>query len=597
MDQNQNVYTTESKDLRSALTKPRDVQLFLGLENMLPRFSPSERFLLYILTVALAASTLVFLAKLNAASSVTVPVDGGAIEEGVMGSARFINPLLAISEADKDLTALVYSGLTRVSPDGSIIPDLTSAYEISPDGLTYTFTLRPDLEFHDGTPVTASDVVFTVHAAQNADIRSPRRADWDGVTVAAPDDHTVIFTLPRPYAPFLENTTLGILPAHVWQDISTEEFPFSPVNIKPIGSGPYRIHAVHTDPTDVTTGYELRPFKKFALGKPHIKKILITFFPNETALVDAWNSGVIDSFAGASPSELVRLDDSARVIQTPLPRVFGVFLNQGHATVLANASVREALAVAVNKQELIDSVLHGYASPLSGPIPVGVLSQASTSTSEEVTETFTGAEDARAILEEGGWTFDEEAGLWVRGKNGEQKLQFAISTADSPELTAVAETLTSMWQAAGIHVELHVYPISELNTNIIRPRAYDALLFGEVVGRSLDLFAFWHSSQRNDPGLNLALYTNSKADTLLADARATTNRKEREALYGSFAEIIEEERPAIFLFAPHLIYVLPSKVQGAEFGALVSASERFLNVHEWYTDTERVWSIFTNVSE
>lgn len=598
MDQTEDSYGAESANLRAALVKPRGIRFLSYFENILPRLSPGERLLLYILTVILAASTLVFLAGVNEKASVMVPVDGGSLTEGVIGSARFINPLLAISEADKDLSQLVYSGLTRVAPDGSIVPDLASAYEISKDGLSYTFTLRPNLNFHDGKPLTASDIIFTIHAAQNPDIRSMRRADWEGVTVTAPDEHTIVFSLPQSYAPFLENTTLGILPAHLWENISAEEFPFSPLNIKPIGSGPYKIANIETEKTGVATSYALIPFKNFALGAPHLKKITFLFFSNETDLVDAWNAGRIDSFAGVSSSELSRLEDTAHIVRASLPRVFGVFFNQGHAKVLANASVRAALDAAIDKEQLVNSVLDGYATPLDGPIPSGVLGALTVSKDTAASgteESFNGAEEARAILKRGGWEFNEEAGEWQKGSKGEQKLSFVLATADSPELTATAQAVIAMWQAAGIHVELHVYPISELNTNIIRPRAYDAILFGEVVGRSLDLFAFWHSSQRNDPGLNLALYTNAKADTLLADARATTDRKEREALYNSFAKIIKEEQPAIFLFTPQFIYVLPEKVRGVELGALVTASERFLSVHEWYTDTERVWNIFTGI--
>ena len=146
-------------------------------------------------------------------------------------------------------------------------------------------------------------------------------------------------------------------------------------------------------------------------------------------------------------------------------------------------------------------------------------------------------------------------------------------------------------------MDVRVYPLSELNTNVIRPRAYEAILFGEVVGRTADLFAFWHSSQRNDPGLNLALYANSKVDALLSSARATTDEKNREKLYGQFAAAIEKDRPAVFLYAPEFIYVVPQRLRGIELGSLSSAAERFLNVYRWYTDTERVWSIFTDAAQ
>lgn len=590
MESSPDAYSHEPiSDMKEAPLARRRFPRLSDFEGILKTFSPSERLLFYCLTVILAISTLALLAGANARASVTVPSPGGTLTEGVLGTARFINPLLAITEADRDLSTLVFSGLTRISSDGSVIPDLASSYQISEDGTTYTFTLRDNLTFHNGAPLTAEDVIFTIRTAQNPDIKSSRRADWDGVTVSSPDEKTVVFTLPRPYAPFLENTTIGILPSKVWQSVSSEEFPFASLNTDPIGSGPYKIEKIARDKTGAPTMYELVPFKRFVLGAPNLKKITILFFSNETTLVDAWNTGRIDSFAGVSAGELSHLTDAhTRIIQAPLPRVFGVFFNQGHAPILSDLAVRAALDAAIDKNALVDTILNGYASTLDGPIPPGVLAESENGASAN-DEQFKGIEEARAILERNDWEFNEGDQVW---KKDEEVLTFSLATSDAPELSKTAEMLAAAWKEAGIPVEIHVYPVSELNSTVIRPRAYDAVLFGEVVGRTLDLFAFWHSSQRNDPGLNLAMYTNSKADSLLANARTTTDRAEREALYASFAGIIEEERPAIFLYAPQLLYVLPESIKGVELGTLTTPAERFSGVYKWYTNTEQVWDFF-----
>ena len=248
--------------LKDAMLRPRSLSRFAPLENMMRTFSPAERLLLYGFTIALALSTLALLAGANAAVSVHVPSSGGSLTEGEVGPARFINPILTMSQADEDLTELIYSGLTRALPDGSIIPDLASTYDVSADGTQYTFKLRDNATFQDGTPVTSADVMFTIQAAQNPDIKSSHRADWEGVKVNAPDAHTITFTLPRPYAPFIENTTLGILPKHVWEDTSAEEFPFSPANTRPVGSGPYRVSSMDTNSTGSITRYNLTAFKE-----------------------------------------------------------------------------------------------------------------------------------------------------------------------------------------------------------------------------------------------------------------------------------------------------------------------------------------------
>ena len=197
------------------------------LESALRRFSPGERLLLYALSAMLAFSALGLLALANSATSVTIPARGGSLTEGLVGPVRFVNPLLALSGPDKDIGALVYSGLMRATPEGKLIPDLAERVEISEDGTVYTFTLRPALTFHDGAPLTSADVLFTIARAQDPEIKSARRADWEGVSAVAPDPRTVVFTLPHAYAPFLENATLGILPKHLWESVSAEEFPFS----------------------------------------------------------------------------------------------------------------------------------------------------------------------------------------------------------------------------------------------------------------------------------------------------------------------------------------------------------------------------------
>lgn len=584
-------------NLKTTMLRPRQLSYLGTFEQKLRSLSPFERLTLYILTILLGISSLVLLAGANAAVSVTVPSHGGALTEGVLGPARFLNPLIPMSQADADLTALVYSGLMRALPDGSVIPDLASSYQISEDGTSYTFTIREGATFHDGAPVTSADVLFTIQRAQNPNIKSVHRADWEGVAVAAPDDYTVVFKLPRAYAPFIQNTTMGILPKHLWEPVTAEEFPFSPLNTRPIGSGPFMIDKVETSSTGSITRYDLKPFKDFALGTPYLRRISFIFFPNEDALIQAFNQGDVDSVAGISASELNTVSRDDITIRTvPLPRVFGVFFNQGRSAVLADISVRRALDQAIDKERLVQMILNGYGVGIDSPVPPHVLSLESMSSpargvaSSAFTEETLAA--ARSTLEKGGWKFNAETSSWSNSKQGE--LAFTLATADAPELTATAQAVAAAWNELGVKVNVQVFPISELNTSVIRPREYDAILFGEIVGRELDVFAFWHSSQRNDPGLNLALYTNSRADTLLSQARTATSPEDRKKLYVEFAELVKDDVPAVFLYSPEFIYAVPSSLGGVGLGLLTGPAERFLSAYSWYMDTEKVWGIFTN---
>jgi peptide/nickel transport system substrate-binding protein len=163
---------------------------------------------------------------------------------------------------------------------------------------------------------------------------------------------------------------------------------------------------------------------------------------------------------------------------------------------------------------------------------------------------------AQDILEADGWEKGED-GVYVKGKN-KDRLAFTITTASTPELKHTAEVLERTYDALGADVSVEVFDLGSLHQDVIRPRSYDALLFGQVVGRSGDLYPFWHSSQRNDPGLNISLYTNITVDDILADIRTTLDADERKELYASLESEIRDEHPAVFLYAPHLLYLVPA---------------------------------------
>lgn len=552
------------------------------LEDLLRTFSPSERALLYSGSILMGASVFLLLILLNTRVTETTPSYGGTFTEGIVGTPRFINPLLASSDADRDLTALVYSGLMRATPDDVFIKDLAADFTLSEDGTVYTFTIRDDARFHDGNPITAGDVAFTVAMAQHPDMKSPRRADWEGVVVEEVDSHTIRFTLPRPYAPFLEVATIGILPKHLWQNIAVQEMPFHALNTKPVGSGPFVIRKTKSTSDGTPERYTLSAFRDFTLGRPFLDTLTFHFYPNEEELFVAFERGAIDSIAGVAPEKVERFEKGHEVIRAPLPRVFAIFFNQARAPIFTDSAVRKALSVAIDKDEIIIDNLLGYGVPIDGP--------ALFYAPPEEAQSEQGVEAAASILEKAGWKVGDDG---VRANKKGKRLAFSITTADAPQLAGTAESVARMWRIIGADVTVKVFSMNDLSSAVIRPREYEALLFGEVVGRGLDLFAFWHSSQRNDPGLNLALYTSVKGDKLLTDARRDINPETRLEKTREFVELIQEEYPAAFLYAPEFIYIVPHGLSGIEIGSLTTPSERFLNAHEWYQETERVWSIFT----
>lgn len=588
---------------------------------MIASFSLVEKIIFYTLSSVFIVSTLWSLIALNERFLVRVPAQGGSLSEGVIGAPRLINPLLALSDADRDLTNLIYSGLMRATPNGDLMPDLAESYEVSDDGLVYTFTLKEGLVFHDGKPLSSDDVIFTIDKVQDSLVKSTKRASWEGVIAEKINDRTLTFTLSRPYTPFLENTTIGILPKHIWgaENVTSEEFVHLKFNTEPIGSGPYRIKSISKDSSGIPRYYDLVAFRHFSLGRPHITTIRLSFYANEDELIGSFEDGEIDAINAISSHHIEALTLEERTIMTyTLPRVFGVFFNQNHNTLFTNFSVRSALEAAIDREEIIEEVLLGYGTAIHGPLPPGSFATLPiaevTEESNDLHETTTDEtssppldivttgevidthyNEAVAILEEAGWKLDEETGLRTRtSRKGSETLQFSLATSDANELVATTERVKARWESLGARVDLKIFSTSDLNRNIIRPRQYDALFFGEIIGRELDPFAFWHSSQRNDPGLNIALYANITADRLLEDGRVTKDRDERAKIYQQFQAEVAKDIPAVFMYSPDFIYITPTKVQGITAGTITIPSERFLDVHDWYIETERLWKVFTN---
>jgi peptide/nickel transport system substrate-binding protein len=229
--------------------------------------------------------------------------------------------------------------------------------------------------------------------------------------------------------------------------------------------------------------------------------------------------------------------------------------------------------------------------PIDGPLPPGLFSwSGKRSSGLSFEERFKAAEE---LLAKNGWTKNVETGA-LEKKSGKSimNLSFSISTGDASELQSVAEKLKAAWTRLGAQVEVVVYETGDLNQNVIRPRAFEALLFGEVVGRDADVYPFWHSSQRNDPGLNIALYANARADKFLETARSTTDSTIREQNYKSFQNEVMTDVPAVFLYSPNFLYVVPDKIHAVSLSGLSTPQDRFLGIRDWYIETDKVWEIF-----
>ncbi|MCX6753416.1 MAG: peptide ABC transporter substrate-binding protein [Candidatus Nomurabacteria bacterium] len=561
-------------------------------------FQKKEKLIFLGLCAVLIISTISILENINKMFMVEVPMSGGSFSEGIVGTPRFVNPILALSDADRDMTSLIYSGLMRKSPDGSIIPDLAEKYEMSPDGMSYTFTLKDKISFQDGTPVTADDIIFTINKIEDPLVKSPHKNNWDGITAEKIDEKTIKFNLKQPYTSFLENATLGILPAHIWKNSPIE---LNTANVNPIGSGPYQVKKVSKQASGIIDYYDLTQFKKFILGRPFINDITVKFYPNEDELVFALKNGDVDQISSITPENAETLKETNyRVESSILPRVFGLFFNQNQNQIFTDKNIVSAINQAIDKDKIITEVLHGYGVAIDDPIPPNLI--AYQKLNDDVKSSHEdGLKKAQAILAKDGWTKGPDGLLQKTTVDKKKKkvtksntsLQFTISTGNAPELAKAAELIATDLTQLGMKVDVKTFEIGNLNQTVIRPRKYDALLFGEIITHESDLFAFWHSSQRKDPGLNVAMYTNAKVDKILEDALVTVDEKSRIKKYSQFEDEIRKDMPAVFLYSPSFVYVVSKKLDGLAIDHITNPGDRFLNVYKWSIDKDYIWKIFS----
>ncbi|KKT82003.1 MAG: hypothetical protein A3B99_02105 [Candidatus Yanofskybacteria bacterium RIFCSPHIGHO2_02_FULL_44_12b] len=557
--------------------------------------SKKERYAILLFVLIIAGSIIYVPFSFYYHFTLPSPDFGGSFVEGVIGEPSHVNPLLLsqTGSTDRDIVHLVYSSILKYNEEGKLVPDLAKSYEITSDGLNYTIYLKESARWHDGIPVTADDVIFTIQTAQNADYNSLQRINWQGVEIQKTNDTTLIFKLKNRYAQFLNNLTLHIMPRHLWENVQPANFPLSELNLKPIGSGPYKFARLQKDKLGRIQSYELTANKNFYDGRPYINKIQLKFYGSEEDLIGAYNGNEIENLSVISPKNLKKIKFKQRltVQKISMPRYFGIFFNQNENRFLADKNIRLALSYATNKQELIDKVLEGNGTAVNSPMIGDILG-----INKDVRRYDYDPESAKKTLSDAGWKDTDENGILVKrtqSKQGgktvtdEQKLVVRVTTSAWPELVETAKILKEQWKQAGIELEIESLQTADLQ-QAIKDRSYQMLLFGEILSVDPDPFSLWHSSQKRDPGLNLALYENKSADKLLEDARSTLNPLERNKQYDDFQKLVIEDLAAIFLYSPVHLYGQSKNIKGFENKLIPTHSERLSNIEKWHMDTKRV---------
>ncbi|MEA3344334.1 MAG: ABC transporter substrate-binding protein [Patescibacteria group bacterium] len=377
-------------------------------------------------------------------NTIIVPSEGGTYTEGVIGQPRFINPVYANSDIDRDLVELIFSGLMKHNGNLEIVPDMAQDYpEIEEQGRVYKFFLKEDIFWQDNVQLTADDVIFTIKTIQRSDYKSPLIANWVGVEVEKINEFGIKFTLQKSYSSFLENCTLKIIPKHIWENVSSENFPLSSYNLEPIGSGIYEIKKTKPHNSETTDSLTLTQNSLYFGEKPNISKIEFLFFNNQKELIQAAIYGNIDGLSSNSflnISELKPLFSNLNNANYTkyyfsLQRYFAIFLNSEKSEVLSQKEIRLALNYATDKERIVNEI-SGISHPESVDSPI--LPKIYGFNPPLNIYEFN-PEKAKEILEEIGFKDEDQNGLREKIVKPEQDFSFKSRLQEGSQGTEVRE--------------------------------------------------------------------------------------------------------------------------------------------------------------
>jgi peptide/nickel transport system substrate-binding protein len=494
--------------------------------------------------------------------------------EAVVGVPSRANPLFAYaSDADRDLSSLVFSGLSRLDADGTPLPDLAERWEISQDGLTVTFHLRSGVTWHTGAAFTSDDVLFTYGLLHDPVLQGdPEQAAlWQSINCNAPDGLTVTCTLPEPYSPFLSYATMGILPKAILSAATPQSILNDPFNEAPVGTGPYRLTSLDDDSA------MLKANENFYMGAPNIDEIVLEFYPDiASATAEVIRKQVDGLLADLTidPADYQSLREVEGLEAHVMNRsAFTIFYLNNSSPPLNDPEVRSAIARALDVDAIITSLVGGRGERADTAIVPGAWAYDSDA---QMPEHDVGR--ARQILESAEWTIPE--GGTVRSKNGTE-LRFSLLTDQDPLRGSVADVISQQLADVGIDATVARQPSGDLVRDFLIPRQYQAAIFGFDPGADPDPYPAWHSSQTINGGRNVAGYTSDKADALVEEARRITALADRKELYQQFQTLFLQDIPSIPLYVTLDSYFVSDRVKNIEPGVLFTPSLRFRNVWEW----------------
>ncbi|HEY8739923.1 MAG TPA: ABC transporter substrate-binding protein [Candidatus Dormibacteraeota bacterium] len=493
-------------------------------------------------------------------------LSGGVVREAlVVDGPMTLVPPFAETPNSRDVSGLLYRGLTRTGPDARPVGELARDWNVDAGARTFTFHLRKGLRWSDGAPITSADALYTLSILQSdADARSSTGQAWSGISATAPDPLTVTYSLPQSSPAFLALTSIGLLPEHALK-------PRAVTTLRQVtdapSSGPFRLLHVGRD----TVQLERNPH---AFERPYLDGLELHLYESRSRAVQALLGGEVDVFAGMTGDEAAQVAGAVnrRVVEGSTFAYAELLCNQKNA-VLADDHVRAAIGLAIDRSGLLAGPLKGYSNPDESPIPPAI-SWASMAARR------TGADRAAAEkqLDAAGWRPVKQG----RIKDG-QRLQVRLATVDAPPYSAAAARVAKDLAAVGIATIPRGTTQAGL-LNILQGHDFDLALTAVDNGPDPDVYVFWHSSQAGPGGFNFSgMPANSGLDKDLETGRSTADYKVRRTAYLDAQKIILDDHAAVFLYSPQALIGARDSVKGIR---LPAGGARYDLVQEWSVNSK-----------
>lgn len=664
---------------------PKKIPNFKQLKYVKKVLGSKEKKVLNVLVV-LIIGVLIFLGiRFYKNHLVISPSFGGEYIEGLIGSPKNINPLYnSARDVDSDISRLIYSSLFKRDFSGNLINDLVDNYSVSENGLEYTIKIKENVKWHNGEGLTSDDIIFTFEAIKNPDYGSPLRSTFSGVSVSKIDEYSIKFILTESYSSFLDLLTFDILPQNLWISISPQNAYLHELNIKPIGSGPYKFKSLTKNNLGDLKEFVLVANNDYFEQRPYIDKIILKFYNNYNELIAALNNNQVKGISYLPHSlktELVS-QNSLKFNRLNLPQITSIFLNKKTNSILDSKEIRQILSTLIDKNKICDEIFSGNAGIAHSPILPSSFSY--NDSIEKYAYDYDGANNS---LNEAGWSLlsieendlnlirniidleaqqkknedevkndetnkieevieegkvdksevseeeslintnkenlikelnekkeelkvlenwevkkhiveklvlseDDILGSWRFKKSSDKEkiydfLSINLTTVDLIDNVMVAEFIKDSWSKAGVKTFIKIINPNQVQTDIIRQKNFEALLLSQVIGGDQDNYAFWHSSQIGENGLNISEYKNKEVDKLLEEARVSLNQEDKIEKYKKFQETLNSDFPVIFLYFPTYTYTQNKKIKGFDFENILNPADRFNNVSNWYIKVNR----------